>query len=364
VLYNLLLLWYAYQNKQQIVWRNPVLWSVFGLAAASAISSSNAIFPIIAFKAWLIWSNYALAFYGSFLLLSFSPKEKNTIITIGATAYGVLLSYAAIQLLRLGLHYQNSYLMALPFAKGHTLLLAIGFPLWLYLSDIVFSRKGNKKQIILWFIYSLFIICSYSRLYWVLLLVFISLFILKYWKRTRWIFVVMGLMSIVTGYFGYHYMQEKRNREQAWLHPDDHNSWFVQVESIFEMHKNESNTERLYRWKMGKTMFDEHRFTGVGLNNYSEVYPEISKRFEYEKTTRSDVKMNAHQWYLGTLYEQGLLGILALALFFLAILSQYKRISFLGFLIIIQYFALGMVEDFMLLPEIIPAFWLCLGFLL
>jgi O-antigen ligase len=361
VIYNFCLLYFAYQQRKHIAWLNPIALAVAGIFAAALLSILPAVYPMIALKASVILGNYILAFFGSFLVISFTEMEKRRIIQFFAISYFALLSYAAIRYLYLGIHYQNSYLVAQPFARGHTLLIAMGFPLWILLCHKIFTKQNNVLELCLFVIYSIFVSSLYSRLYWVLLPLFIGFFILKYWKKWRWFFVAMSSLLLIVGYFTFHQIQEKRNREQAWLDPDDHNSWFVQVESIIDFSKNESNTERANRWKVGALMFESHPLTGVGLNNYATVHPEISQQIALEKTSRSDMKMNAHQWYLGTLFEQGIVGILALLALFLAILSQYKRISFMIGLIIFHYIALGLIEDFILLAEVAPVFWICLG---
>jgi O-antigen ligase len=362
VLFNFLLFVYTIKNKNDINWRNSIGWGIVALLLAAGFSIPTAIYPIIALKAWVILLNYAFAFYGTWQMLNFSDKEKSTILKVASLSYGALICYASISYVKMGIHYQNSYLMSKPFAVGHTLLCAMGFPLWIYLSSLLFAKKIKLWQIMLWLAYTSFIMFSYSRFYWVLIPVFIGFFILKYWKKTRWYFVGLGIVGLVAGFFSYQAIKEKRNREMAWLDPEDHNTLFVQIQSIFDRQANESNTERLNRWKMGKIMFEEHPVSGVGLNNYATVYPAVSQRFTFEKTTRSDVMMNAHQWYLGTLYEQGIVGALALLFFFFSILKHYKRLTFVAFLLLFHYFALGLIEDFLLLAEVAPAFWMSIGY--
>ncbi len=362
IFFNVLLFVYTIKNKRSTNWGSSIGWGIVALLAAAGLSIPMAVYPIVALKAWVVLVNYVVAFYGAWQVLNFSDKEKKNIINVASLSYAALIAYASICYITMGIHYQNSYLMAKPFAVGHTLLCAMGFPLWIYLSDLLFAKKTKPWQAAIWIAYTTFIMFSYSRFYWVLIPIFIGLFILKYWKKTRWYFVGLGIIGLVAGFFSYQHIKEKRDREMAWNDPEDHNTLFVQIQSIFERQANESNTERLNRWKMGKIMFDEHPVFGVGLNNYATVYPTVSQRFTFEKTTRSDVMMNAHQWYLGTLYEQGIIGILALLFFFFSILKQYKNFTFVAFLILLHYFALGIIEDFLLLAEVAPAFWICLGF--
>lgn len=363
LLFDLGLLIYALRQKKISFFFTLKHFSVFGIGFAASLSIINAVFPMIAAKACVIWWVYVFGFYGSWIVLDFTSAERQTMLKVIASASILLLTYATIHLIQLGIHYQNSYLMALPWARGHTLLLAISFPLWLYLSDLVFSEKANKLQIFLWILCNILIVISYSRLYWVLVCFYIFIFLLQYGIKWRRLILGIALLVIITSTIVFKMMQAKRNHEKAWLNPDDHNSWFVQVESIFDLSKNESNIERTYRWKIGALMLKDHIWTGVGLNNYAEVYPLVSAQLDFQKTTHSNTKMNAHQWYLGTLYEQGIIGLTALLLFLTTIMWRWRQWNFLITTIIIHYLALGFIEDFALSPEIIPGFWIALGWL-
>jgi O-antigen ligase len=84
--------------------------------------------------------------------------------------------------------------------------------------------------------------------------------------------------------------------------------------------ENPDVATRLDLWGAGLQMFAEEPITGVGLNGYGAAYVEI------ERTGRTflgvgspfDVPENAHNLYLTTLAEQGLLGVAALGLLVVA----------------------------------------------
>lgn len=337
------------------------MFAVVLMGIASGVSILDACIPMAALKAWIIWVNYCLAFWGSFIVLDFTDKELKTFFKIYSVAYTTLLVYAFSKYLMIGIHYQNSYIMAKPFATGHTLLIAMGFPLWLYLAHRIFKKIANPLQITLFVAYSIFILISYSRFYWVFAPLFTGLFAYFYWVEHRKKIIWFALIFALFGGTAFYMIKEKRDREQAWLDPEDHNSSFAQLQSIFDVKENESNRERFNRWKVGMEMIKSNVWTGVGLNNYAEMFPTFSQNIFLKRTTRSELKMNAHQWYLGSLYEQGLLGFLALIGFIWAWTRQGKKHSFLAWMIAIHYLALGMIEDFMLLAETVPLFWMCVG---
>ncbi len=90
--------------------------------------------------------------------------------------------------------------------------------------------------------------------------------------------------------------------------------------------ENPEIATRLDLWGAGLQMFADQPVTGVGLNSYGASYVEI------ERTGRTflglgspfDVPENAHNLYVNTLAEQGLLGMAAL----LALMIAASRLSF------------------------------------
>lgn len=362
IVYNFLLGFYILRNVEiKPLLKDNVVFAVVLMGIASGVSILDACIPMAALKAWIIWVNYCLAFWGSFIVLDFTDKELKTFFKIYATAYTTLLTYAFVKYLMIGIHYQNSYIMAKPFATGHTLLIAMGFPFWLYLAHLIFKKMASPFQLALFAAYCIFILISYSRFYWVFAPLFTGLFAYFYWVEHRKKIIWFALIFALFGGTAFYMIKEKRDREQAWLDPEDHNSSFAQLQSIFDVKENESNRERFNRWKVGMEMIKSNVWTGVGLNNYAEMFPTFSQNIFLKRTTRSELKMNAHQWYLGSLYEQGLLGFLALIGFIWAWTRQGKKHSFLAWMIAIHYLALGMIEDFMLLAETVPLFWMCVG---
>lgn len=362
LLYNFLLgIYILRKDNLKPLLKDNVIFAVVVMAITSATSILDAAIPMAALKAWIIWINYCFAFWASFVVLDFSEKELKFFLKVFSISYISLLAFAFGKYLMIGIHYQNSYLMAKPFATGHTLLISMGFPLWLYLAHNIFKKTASKLQIALFIGYCLIIVISYSRFYWVFAPLFTGLFAYFYWVEHRKKLIRIGAILAILGIAAFFIVKEKRDREQAWLDPDDHNSSFVQLQSIFDLKTNESNTERFNRWKVGMAMLQSNIWTGVGLNNYAEVFPIFMQNVHLKRTTRTDLKMNAHQWYLGTLYEQGFLGLLALIGFIWAWARQGKKHSFLAWMIAIHYLALGMIEDFMLLAEISPMFWMCVG---
>lgn len=74
-----------------------------------------------------------------------------------------------------------------------------------------------------------------------------------------------------------------------------------------------STAERLAHWIAGINMFADHPFTGVGIGNYSDAYP------QYYITIFVNSLGHAHNYYINIAAETGLVGLVAFLLFVLAL---------------------------------------------
>lgn len=280
--------------------------------------------------------------------------------------YGCLLLYTLVRSFHLGIHRQHSYEMSLPFIPGHTLLVAIGFPAFLYSLHHLLQKSGSKLHLLFVLLFSFVTAISYSRFYWVLLSFSAFVFVFYSFKKIRIALIVSAMLLLTAGGIAYQLIDTRRDREHAWDDPDDHNSLFVQIQSIFVWEKNESNIERGNRWKVAREIFKAHPLTGAGLNTYPEIYFWYKDAAGVEDTNMSCVKMNAHQVYLGWLSEMGILGFVSGILLFASFLFAAIRLRgspefVFALLLALNFIALGIIEDFTTLEKIIAVFWIALA---
>lgn len=74
-----------------------------------------------------------------------------------------------------------------------------------------------------------------------------------------------------------------------------------------------STAERLAHWYAGVQMFITHPFTGVGIGNYPNAYP------QYYITIFVNSLGHAHNYYINTAAETGIIGLSAFLLFLIAL---------------------------------------------
>ena len=117
---------------------------------------------------------------------------------------------------------------------------------------------------------------------------------------------VIGVLGIVGGYLA-GLVPEKL------LTPILRTLGLIRISFIKPSVQDFSTAERLAHWIAGVNMFAEHPFTGVGIGNYPDAYP------QYYITIFVNSLGHAHNYYINIAAETGLLGLVAFLLFVLAI---------------------------------------------
>ncbi len=87
----------------------------------------------------------------------------------------------------------------------------------------------------------------------------------------------------------------------------------VQISFIEPTSQDYSTAERLAHWLAGLHMFLNHPVLGVGIGNYADAYP------RYFITIFTNPLGHAHNYYINIAAETGFIGLIAFALFLLAV---------------------------------------------
>ncbi|TPG67106.1 O-antigen ligase family protein [Hymenobacter nivis] len=139
---------------------------------------------------------------------------------------------------------------------------------------------------------------------------------------------------------------------------------------------NESNAERLNRWKYGLVMYQQTPVLGIGPGTFPDRYLDFMTR-----TTAHDRRhptffyttfrrMNVHNLYLGWLIEAGALGLLTgLLVLGYAVVRQLRRVWHgersaldVGLALYFVFFLLhSFAQDFWQEPRVIVVFWLAVS---
>jgi putative inorganic carbon (HCO3(-)) transporter len=340
------------------------------LLLASALSENK----LVSAKYYLSLVLYALTGYALPRVLQLSGREWRR--AGGALALGTLLlvAYVVTRHLRTGFSFSLSYSIAQPFsANGHTNLTVQLEPLILGLNLLLlgsgWAQKGPKRLLVASGLTAALLVVafSYSRASFFSLLVQVGLLLVY----TRWaslrrlllVWVAAGLA--ITGIW------------QVMTHMHDnaslHNTTLIQEMSTVQDFSpaNDSNAERLNRWKFCLQVFREAPVLGIGPGTFPDRYLDYVRHTPgHPIYLTTQQRMNAHNLYLDWLVESGLLGLLSGLLLLLYPLSQllpqlrHRPMPLLQ-LGIVGYFAFfllhSMAQDFWQEPRVIVLFWLVLN---
>ncbi len=236
--------------------RQPLLIAGGAFLLAALLSVLGSEWWQVSAKAWLILCTYAFVFLAGPPLLGFGRVEWQQTALLYGISVAALWLYSLGQLAVIGLGYHQSYAMAEPFNAGHTLLVAMGFPLWLLVADRMLRGKAQVHEWLFALLGVAVMLLSFSRFYWVLLPGMGFLLLLRYRPTWRAWLIGVVLLALLSGGATYVYLDRKYDAEKAWLDPKFHTTVFAQVQSIFVLEKNKSNTERINRWRVAWAMFE------------------------------------------------------------------------------------------------------------
>lgn len=363
-LYVLAMAGVAWLRRKKLRLQGMDIGIVLFLAAAllSALLGRNLTTGL---KAFIVLAAYIAAFYATWRILPPQRGHYHRVWQAYLGSFAMLMGYSLANGFLNGFGYHQSYDLAQPFSQGHTLLVAMGFPAFLYALDRAFRiRCGWMMAFVA--LFGLFVLLSFSRLYWLGLPLFGFLFLLRYLPRWRPWLLGTAAVILVAGTVSLYLIKQHRDAVRAWDDPDDHKTIIAQVLSITSFKANDSNLDRLNRWKIGMMMFHERPLTGIGLNGYAREFNRYPTQVTFYGTERQGQEENAHNLYLGWLSEMGLAGALAGALLLLLAWHHWYRHrshadAFLLAMLLVNFMLLGLVEDFLFYEKVAPYWWMGLG---
>ncbi|OGX90908.1 O-antigen ligase family protein [Hymenobacter coccineus] len=134
---------------------------------------------------------------------------------------------------------------------------------------------------------------------------------------------------------------------------------------------NESNAERLNRWRYGLVLYRRTPVVGIGPGTFPDRYLEfVTSVPMHERFFTTFRRMNVHNLYLGWLIEAGALGLLTgLLVLGYAVLRQLRRVWHgersalaVGLAVYFVFFLLhSFAQDFWQEPRVIVVFWLAIS---
>ena len=292
--------------------RHPVtvligLYLVWTLVTSVTSTMPGVSFKTLAYRMWFIAGFYIIS-----AQMFSSERFKRRYIIAYSTGLAVVVIYFLVRAGGAGLlNQQFAHSACYPFFNDHTsfgasmaFLLAPLTVILIRKSSSVTSRVFVSMLIILFMAGFIF---SYSRAAWVSLIAALTLSLIL------WLRMPVRLLTVTTAGFivamilsaGWIWQKMDSTTEDSSADLGQH------LRSSSNISTDQSNLERINRWKCAFGMFEERPLLGWGPGTYQFNYGPFQKASDRTiiSTDFGDAG-NAHSEYLGTLSESGLPGAL------------------------------------------------------
>lgn len=351
-----------------------VLLLQFGWYAISAALSTD---KVISFKFLLAKSWYLLAFVGAPLLLLKKPKDFSR---LGAVLVVSMILFSLVALVRHafnGFTFESINDSLAPFYRNHVNYSALlVFTVPVLVAFYPFARSSKLKGLIVaaLLIALVALYLSYARGAWLALIVGgVTYGLLK--KRLLVAAYVTALMLVLAAVL---WLRE-HNRYLRFAHDYEttvfHTDFREHMVATYQL-KDVSTAERFYRWVAGARMVKDNWQTGFGPNTFYYHYQRYAVSAFKTWVSNNEDRSTVHNYFLLTLIEQGVMGLLLLLFLLGYMFYTVQRIfhatadSFWRSLMAVVAVVLTMICTVNFLSDLIESdkvgsiFYLCLAILI
>lgn len=329
--------------------RHPVTGLIALYLIWTLITAFTSSIPLVSFKALA----YRTWFIAGFYLVAGQLFAKEGFESKYVTAYSAGLAIVVIFfLIRVGgaglMNQKFAHSACYPFYKDHTSFGAsIAFLLPVLFVMLFRNNKSSGSRILLSGLIFLFIsglVFSYSRAAWVSLLVSLAITMVL-WLRVpkKVLFLTATIVALVLVFSaGLIWQRMDSTTEDSSADLGQH------LRSSSNISTDQSNLERINRWKCALKMFAARPVVGWGPGTYQFKYAPF-QRYEDRTIISTDFgdAGNAHSEYLGALSESGLPGALLFVLLNIYVLMAGIRVWYREKRTADGYLALAVISGLM-----------------
>jgi O-antigen ligase len=309
---------------------HPVTQIIIAELAWMLLCSCFSEMPMVSFKRFSIKLIYYITFYYFYFEL-FRLDATNIKNVLLIHICGLLIPIAATLYShqQIGFKTVASQLLATPFYNDHTMY---GAALAIFVPFLFFSmlRKENSKAerlsyLLLFLVFSLAVFFSYSRAAWMSIIIagFVGLAImLRIKKRFAVILTIIVLCTAFLNWDGIrNYFMKNKERSHS-------NNIGMHFRSVSNINSDDSNRERINRWKCALKMFADKPLMGFGPGTYQFFYGnyQVSSDLSHLSSFNGS-KGHAHSEYLNVLSENGLPGFIIFTALIMTVLYKAIRLA-------------------------------------
>lgn len=297
------------------------LYLLWTLLTALTSTMPGVSFKTLAYRLW-----FTAGFYLVAARLAYSARFRERYIIAYAAGLAIVVVYFIVRVQGAGLFNQQfAHSACYPFYRDHT---SFGASMAFLLPPLAVMLTGRSSAVRRWMLAFLLLlfaagfILSYSRAAWVSLIA-AALIALILWIRMplRILSVSAALFTLVIAFSANLIWQRMDSTTE-----DSSADLGQHLRSASNISTDQSNLERINRWKCAMRMFAEKPHAGWGPGTYQFKYAPFQKSSERTviSTDFGDAG-NAHSEYLGALSESGWPGaMLFIAVTLLAVIMGIR----------------------------------------
>ena len=334
------------------------------------ITAITSELPIVSVKYFISRLWFVIPFY--FLALQMFKNYANIGKFIWAYIIPLVLviGYTTVGLWQSGFDEKMSQSVMTPFYPSHTsygAIIAMFFPfvIVLVMKDRVFKISRYTSGAIA-FVFAFAIIFAYSRAVWVSLPAAFGIYLVLRFRIKLRTLALLGLAFIGLLFTNIDdiIMSMERNEQ------DSSEDLVENFQSISNITTDDSNTERLNRWRSAIAMFMERPIVGWGPGTYQFEYAPFqeARNLTLISTNAGDLG-NAHSEYIGPMSESGLMGglsIIAIIAYFIymgvrmTLFAKDEKIRWMAMSVLLglcTYFIHGFLNNYLDTDKASVPFW-------
>jgi len=359
-----------YERKFDVrIINHPISYAIFFSSFWTFITCFTSEMPLVSFKFLIskLWFIITFYFIATLMFKHYSNIKKFFWLYI--IPLSVVIIYTVIRHSFYGFEQKPAHWVMDPFFNDHTsygAIMAMFFPVLFLLFKSNYSKTIKLIVCILFLIFTIGIILSYTRAAWVSLIVAFGLYLIYLFRIKLRTLIITGLciIGLAFAFVDDILMKLEKNRQDASTDLAEH------VQSISNISSDASNLERLNRWQAAFRMFNERPIFGWGPGTYMFIYAPF--QHSSEKTiisTNAGNLGNAHSEYIGPLAEQGVLGSLSFIIILICVYhrgtklyfnlenNDSKRIVLVVLLGLTTYIVHGFLNNFLDTDKAAVPFW-------
>lgn len=308
--------------------RHPVTLLLLGHLGWILVSTVTSDLPFVSVKFFLAKTWYIIPFY--FLAGYLLDRQVHVRRLFWAFFLPLLLTVGII-MVRHGLQgftFNSIHYVLSPFQRNHVNYAAM---LAYFLPVLFFARSYYRPRSITWWLLTgstvfllIAVYLTYTRAAYVALFGAAVMYVVFRLRMVRLI-LLTAVVAVALGlaYFirNNTYLEYAPNYDRTVTHYEFDNL----LEATYKM-EDISTMERVYRWVAGFNMTDQNPVFGFGPGNFVNFYERYTVTSFRTYVSDNPERSGIHSYYLMTLVEQGIVGVLLYLAFVFVVLLAGERI--------------------------------------